>query len=351
MPEPLLAVRNLSVGFQHEDRFVNVVEDVSFDLQRGQCLGIVGESGCGKSVTSLAVMQLIPQPVGKITGGEILFEQKNVGEMAVEELRRYRGSEAMMIFQEPMTALNPVYSIGSQMMETFKKELPKAEARRRSIELLRSVGLAEPELLLKNYPYELSGGMRQRVMIAMAIANNPKLLIADEPTTALDVTIQAQIMKLLKDVQASLGMAMIFITHDLGVVFEMCDYVHVMYAGRIVESCTVEELFYSPVHPYTRGLLDSLPVIDPDMEQRARLKTIPGSVPSIENLPAGCRFSNRCERKTNQCEATVPPLRETEGGRRVACFHPLTEARRKRTQVRKPRARARSTNEHTNSIN
>lgn len=341
MPEPLLAVRSLSVGFQHEDRFLNVVEDVSFDLQRGQCLGIVGESGCGKSVTSLAIMQLIPQPVGKITGGEIFFEQKNVEEMSVEELRSYRGSEMVMIFQEPMTALNPVYSVGSQMIEAFKKELPKKEARQRSIELLRSVGLAEPDLLLKNYPYELSGGMRQRVMIAMAIANNPKLLIADEPTTALDVTIQAQIMKLLKDVQTSLGMAMILITHDLGVVFEMCDHVHVMYAGRIVESCSVKELFDSPTHPYTRGLLDSLPVIDPDMDQRVRLKTIPGNVPSIENFPAGCRFSNRCERKTNQCEMTVPPLRETKGGRTVACFHPLTETRKKNTQVRKAQTRTR----------
>ena len=329
MSEPLLAVKNLSVAFQHEGRFINVVDEVSFDLQRGQCLGIVGESGCGKSVTSLSLMQLIPHPVGKISGGEIFFKGKDIRNLGVEELRQYRGREIVMIFQEPMTALNPVYTVGTQMLEVFHNELPKEQARARIIELLRRVGLAEPELLLKNYPYELSGGMRQRVTIAMAIANNPSLLIADEPTTALDVTIQAQIMQLLKEVQASLGMAMILITHDLGVVFEMCDYVHVMYAGRIVESCTLEQLHDSPAHPYTRGLLDSLPHIDTDEEQRQRLPTIPGSVPAIGSFPRGCCFSNRCAFRTSQCESSVPPLRELGDKRKVACFHPLS-AKRKR---------------------
>ena len=323
MSEPLLAVNSLSVAFQHEGRFVDVVDSVSFTVQRGQCLGIVGESGCGKSVTSLSLMQLIPHPVGKISGGEIFFKGKDIGKLGTEELRQYRGREIVMIFQEPMTALNPVYTVGTQMLEVFRNELPKEQARARIIELLRRVGLAEPELLLKNYPYELSGGMRQRVMIAMAIANNPSLLIADEPTTALDVTIQAQIMQLLKEVQASLGMAMILITHDLGVVFEMCDYVHVMYAGRIVESCTVEQLHDSPAHPYTHGLLASLPHIDADEKQRQRLETIPGNVPSIGNFPPGCRFSNRCARRTSQCESSVPPLQELGDGRKVACFHPL----------------------------
>ena len=322
MAEPLLAVRNLSVAFQHEGRFVNVVEGVSFDLQRGQCLGIVGESGCGKSVTSLSLMQLIPHPVGKISDGKILFKGKEITAMGVEELRQYRGREIVMIFQEPMTALNPVYTVGSQMLEVFRDELPREQAQVRIIELLRRVGLAEPELLLKNYPYELSGGMRQRVMIAMAIANNPSMLIADEPTTALDVTIQAQIMQLLQEVQTSLGMAMILITHDLGVVFEMCDYVHVMYAGRIVESCSVEQLHDSPSHPYTRGLLGSLPRIDVDQKQRQRLQTIPGNVPAIGNFPRGCRFNNRCSRRTEQCKSSVPPLRAREDGRQVACFHP-----------------------------
>ena len=329
MSEPLLAVKNLSVAFQHEGNFINVVEGVSFDLQRGQCLGIVGESGCGKSVTSLSLMQLIPHPVGKISGGEILFKGKNLGNMGVEELRQCRGREIVMIFQEPMTALNPVYTVGTQMLEVFRKELPQEEARAKIIDLLRRVGLAEPELLLKNYPYELSGGMRQRVMIAMAIANNPSVLIADEPTTALDVTIQAQIMQLLKEVQDSLGMAMILITHDLGVVFEMCDYVHVMYAGRIVESCTVEQLHDSPAHPYTRGLLNSLPHIDVAEEQRQRLQTIPGNVPAIGSFPPGCRFNNRCAHRTAQCESSVPPLRELGEGRKAACFHPLLSAKQR----------------------
>ncbi len=327
MSEPLLEVKNLSVAFQHEGKFVNVVDEVSFTVQRGQCIGLVGESGCGKSVTSLSLMQLIPHPVGKISGGEIFFKNKDIRSLRAEKLRRYRGREVVMIFQEPMTALNPVYAVGTQMQEAFHNELPQEQARTRIIELLRRVGLAEPELLLKNYPYELSGGMRQRVMIAMAIANNPSLLIADEPTTALDVTIQAQIMQLLREVQTAMGMAMILITHDLGVVFEMCDYVHVMYAGRIVESCTVAQLYDSPAHPYTHGLLASLPRITSEEKPRQRLPTIPGNVPSLGSFPHGCRFSNRCAFRTDQCERSTPPLTELGEGRRVACFHPLVASK------------------------
>ena len=229
-----------------------------------------------------------------------------------------------MVFQEPMTALNPVYSVGSQILECFRKDVPRQEAYSRSVSLLKSVGLAEPALLMKSYPHQLSGGMRQRVMIAMAIANNPQLLIADEPTTALDVTIQAQIMRLLREVQQSLGMAMILITHDLGVVFEMCDYVHVMYAGKIVESCSVEELYNSPKHPYTFGLLNSLPKISVGNASNTRLQTIEGTVPSIGNLPIGCRFHNRCKYSSNICETTHPPLMSTGGGRRCACYNPMS---------------------------
>ena len=326
----LLEVRDLSVAFQHEGRFINVVDRLNLEVQLGQCVGLVGESGCGKSVTSLSIMQLIPYPVGRITSGQILFQGQDILKMSNDELRNCRGTDIAMIFQEPMTALNPVYSIGSQMFEVFPRGTDKRQARQRSIALLSSVGLAEPELLLTNYPHELSGGMRQRVMIAMAIANNPKLLIADEPTTALDVTIQAQIMKLIREVQSSLDMAMILITHDLGVVFEMCDYVHVMYAGKIVESCPVAELYDRPAHPYTRGLLDSLPSIDTvDRRQKSRLKTIGGNVPSITNFPKGCRFSNRCPRKTGRCESTTPTLQKiTTGEHQVACYHPLTVSQR-----------------------
>ena len=322
----LLKVRDLSVAFQHEGRFIDVIDHINFEVQLGQCVGLVGESGCGKSVTSLSVMQLIPYPVGRITNGQIFFQGRDVLTMSNDELRNCRGTDIAMIFQEPMTALNPVYTVGSQMLEVFPKGTDKEQARQRSIALLRSVGLAEPELLLNNYPHELSGGMRQRVMIAMAITNNPKLLIADEPTTALDVTIQAQIMKLIREVQSSLGMAMILITHDLGVVFEMCDYVHVMYAGKIVESCSVTELYDHPAHPYTRGLLGSLPVIDTDNHSRKnRLSTIGGSVPSIANFPKGCRFSNRCSRKTAQCESVSPTLSRIAGkDHQVACYHPFT---------------------------
>lgn len=323
----LLEVRNLSVAFKHEGNFVNVIDRLNFEVRLGQCVGMVGESGCGKSVTSLSIMQLIPYPVGRITSGEIFLQGRDILKMSNDELRSCRGTDIAMIFQEPMTALNPVFSVGSQMLEVFPKGTDKMQARQRSLELLRSVGLAEPELLLKSYPHELSGGMRQRVMIAMAIANNPKLLIADEPTTALDVTIQAQIMKLIREVQSSLGMAMILITHDLGVVFEMCDYVHVMYAGNIVESCPVAELYDRPAHPYTRGLLASLPVIDTDSRrQKSRLKTIGGNVPSITNFPKGCRFSNRCSRKTSHCESVAPDLRDISGGEhQVACYHPFVE--------------------------
>lgn len=329
----LLEVKSLSVAFRTDaNRYVEVVEDISFDVGKGQCIGLVGESGCGKSVTSMSIMQLLPQPLSRMTTGEIRFNGKDLTKLPIAELRALRGHDIAMIFQEPMTALNPVYSVGSQMLECFRKDVPRPEARTRSIELLRSVGLSEPDRLLNNYPHELSGGMRQRVMIAMAIANNPQLLIADEPTTALDVTIQAQIMELLQEVQKSLGMAMLLITHDLGVVFEMCDYVHVMYAGKIVESCSVQQLYEAPSHPYTVGLLNSLPEINQTNARAERLPVIEGTVPAIGKFPRGCRFHNRCHFRTDQCALSSPPLRVAKDGtHRYACYHPLNK---KRTEYR-----------------
>ena len=329
MGNTLLEVKSLSVAFRSDDeRYVEVIQDVSFDVGKGECIGLVGESGCGKSVTSMSIMQLLPQPLSRMTTGEILFNGKDLTKLSIPELRAFRGHDIAMIFQEPMTALNPVYSVGSQMLECFRKDVPRPEAKARSIKLLHSVGLSEPELLLNNYPHELSGGMRQRVMIAMAIANNPQLLIADEPTTALDVTIQAQIMRLLQEVQRSLGMAMLLITHDLGVVFEMCDYVHVMYAGKIVESCSVQQLYESPSHPYTVGLLNSLPEISEYHDRNARLSVIEGSVPAIGKFPRGCRFHNRCHYKTDRCALAPPPLEvAADGKRRFACYHPLDKKR------------------------
>ena len=325
----LLEVKSLSVAFRSDDdRYVEVIEDVSFEVGKGECIGLVGESGCGKSVTSMSIMQLLPQPLSRMTTGEIFFNGKDLTKMSVPELRAFRGHDIAMIFQEPMTALNPVYTVSSQMLECFRKDVPRPEAKARSIKLLHSVGLSEPELLMNNYPHELSGGMRQRVMIAMAIANNPQLLIADEPTTALDVTIQAQIMRLLQEVQQSLGMAMLLITHDLGVVFEMCDYVHVMYAGKIVESCSVQQLYESPSHPYTVGLLNSLPEISAEHARNERLPVIEGTVPAIGKFPRGCRFHNRCQYKTDRCSLSPPPLKVAPDGKhRFACYHPLNKKR------------------------
>jgi len=316
---PLLSVRNLRVGFQTEDGLVLAVDGISFDLERGATLGIVGESGCGKSVTSLSIMRLIPSPPGKILGGQILFEGEDLLKKSQAEMRRIRGNEISMIFQEPMTSLNPVFTIGDQIMEAIMlhQKLDKKAAREKAIEMLRLVGIPSPEKRVDEYPHQLSGGMRQRVMIAMALSCNPKLLIADEPTTALDVTIQAQILDLMRKLQDELGTAIILITHDLGVVAEMVDEVIVMYAGKIVERTDVRSLFRDPKHPYTEGLLGSLPRLHADQE---RLQTIEGVVPSPFNMPKGCRFHPRCRYAQPICQLYEPPLMDVGGGHLAACF-------------------------------
>ena len=281
---PVLEVKNLKTAFRTEQGQVIAVDDVSFSVMPGQTIGIVGESGCGKSVTSLSIMGLIPNPPGKIVGGEIRFKGKDLVTLPASEMRRIRGNEISMIFQEPMTSLNPVFTIGNQIMETIilHQKLGKKEAREKAIEMLRLVGIPAPERRIDDYPHQLSGGMRQRVMIAMALSCNPKVLIADEPTTALDVTIQAQILELIKGLREKLQMAVVLITHDLGVVAETCDYVVVMYAGKVVEQGTAEDIFYRPVHPYTRGLLNSIPEsVEGAGRKKGRLETIPGLVPKI----------------------------------------------------------------------
>jgi len=318
----LLEVKNLKTGFRTDDGSFLAVDDVSFKVEAGKTLGIVGESGCGKSVTSLSIMRLIQNP-GKIQGGEILFEGQNLLNKSDEEMRKVRGNEIAMIFQEPMTSLNPVFTCGDQVEEVIrlhKKDLSPAQAKARAIEMLTLVGIPSPEQRYGEYPHQLSGGMRQRVMIAMAMSCNPRLLIADEPTTALDVTIQAQILDLMRKLQKEFNTGMILITHDLGVVAEMCTDVLVMYAGKVVEQGTVEDIFYRPKHPYTRGLLDSIPHFESG-HRADRLKTIPGLVPSLLKLPQGCRFQERCTYVKPDCKVTLPPL--SNDSHRVACFHPL----------------------------
>ena len=319
----LLQVKNLSTSFQSNGRWVNVVNQVSFKLHRGETLGIIGESGCGKTVTSLSLMRLIPKPMGRIDQGEVYLEGKEILNLPIEDFRKLRGKEVSMIFQEPMTSLNPVLSIEKQVMEIIQTHYhwDYQKAKERATELIREVGISDPERRLKDYPHQLSGGMKQRIMIAIALACKPKLLIADEPTTALDVTIQAQILHLLKKVQEQHGMSMIMITHDLGVVAQTCDHVLVMYAGQVVEDAAVKELFQSPAHPYTHGLMDSILSIMETKDER--LFTIPGMVPSLDALPKGCNFQNRCPHKTSICEEKNPELREVRKGHSVACFHPL----------------------------
>jgi oligopeptide/dipeptide ABC transporter ATP-binding protein len=322
----LLDVQNLKTRFRTDEGAFNAVDDVSFTVKRGQTLGIVGESGCGKSVTSLSVMRLIQKP-GNIDSGKVMFKGQDLLTLSDDKMREIRGNEIAMIFQEPMTSLNPVYSIGDQIEEAIllhQKDLSKAQARERAIEMLRKVGIPAPEKRFHEFPHQLSGGMRQRVMIAIAISCNPSLLIADEPTTALDVTIQAQILDLMRKLQADFGAAMILITHDLGVVAEMCQEVAVMYAGRVVEYGTVEDIFYRPKHPYTRGLLDSIPHFETG-HKLDQLKTIKGMVPSLYNLPEGCRFAERCPYAQDDCRKIYPQLENFRGIRKVACHHPLTE--------------------------
>lgn len=319
MGAKLLEVKNLKTYFKTEDGVVPSVNGVSFSVEKGETLAIVGESGCGKSVTSLSIMGLIAPP-GEVVGGEILFEGKNLLALSKKELRMLRGNKLSMIFQEPMTSLNPVFTIGNQLGEVFclHQKLDKQQARLKSIEMLERVGIPRADKVVDSFPHQLSGGMRQRVMIAMALACNPALLIADEPTTALDVTIQAQILELLKELNKQYQTGVILITHDLGVVAEMADRVVVMYAGEVVEEANVFELFAQPKHPYTRGLLGSLPKLD---EQREELDSIPGSVPNPLDMPGGCAFHPRCPAATEQCKTMKPSLNEVAPNHLARCFY------------------------------
>jgi peptide/nickel transport system ATP-binding protein len=314
----LLEVRGLKTHFATDRGLFRAVDGISFSVPRGRTVGLVGESGCGKSVTSLSVMGLVASP-GKVEAEAVLFGDRDVLKLSADERRRLRGGKMSMIFQEPMTSLNPVHTVGQQIIEAILAHsamTPRA-ARARAIEMLELVRIPSAATRIDDFPHNMSGGMRQRVMIAMALSCEPSLLIADEPTTALDVTIQAQILDLLSDLQQRLGMAILIITHDLGVIAEVADEVLVMYAGRIVESATVNDLFADPQHPYTIGLLGSIPRIDVD---RARLATIEGTVPSPNNQPAGCRFAPRCPFATQRCTLDPPPLREIAPGHRVACW-------------------------------
>jgi len=314
----LIKVEDLRTYFYTEDGVVPAVDGVSFSIESGKTLGLVGESGCGKSVTSLSIMRLIPPP-GRIVGGKILFDGINLLDLPESEMRRIRGNKISMIFQEPMTSLNPVFTVGSQIAEAIQlhQGLDKNSAMERAVEMMRLVGIPSPELRVKDYPHQLSGGMRQRVMIAMALACNPRLLIADEPTTALDVTIQAQILELIKELREKLGMSVLLITHNLGVVAETADNVAVMYAGRIVEYGTVRDIFKSPLHPYTWGLLQAIPRLDTDRE---RLLTIEGTVPDMLSLPSGCKFAPRCMFVQSRCEDSEPSLEEITPGHFSRCW-------------------------------
>ncbi|MCI0343127.1 MAG: ABC transporter ATP-binding protein [Planctomycetales bacterium] len=321
----LLEIRDLRTYFHTEDGVAKAVDGVSYKIHRGETLGVVGESGCGKSVTALSVLRLVPDPPGKIVGGEILFGGRNLLTLSEPEMRRIRGNEISMIFQEPMTSLNPVFTVGYQIMEAIVLHQGKSwkDARPLAIELLQKVGIPSPETRVDEYPHQMSGGMKQRVMIAMALSCRPKLLIADEPTTALDVTIQAQILDLLNALRRELGMSVLLITHNLGVVAEMADHIAVMYAGKIVEYTTSAELFRDPRHPYTLGLFRSIPRLG---VKRDRLDVIPGIVPNPIDFPSGCRFRTRCDRTEEKCAAQEPPLREVAPGHFVACWPVQREA-------------------------
>jgi len=320
--DTLLDVKGLRTCFYGDDGAVPAVDGVSFSISRGQTLGIVGESGCGKSVTALSIMRLVPFPPGRIVAGEIVFDGDDILRKSRAEMRRIRGNNISMIFQEPMTSLNPVFTVGEQISESIMlhERLGKTEARDRAIEMLHRVGIPSPEKRIDEYPHQMSGGMRQRVMIAMALSCDPKLLIADEPTTALDVTIQAQILRLMLRLKEHLGTAIMLITHDLGVIAQTADEVAVMYAGRIVEMADVSTLFQRPCHPYTIGLLGSIPLLN---ESRDRLHTIPGAVPDLTELPPGCRFHPRCDVAKDICKESDPPFVDLDGGHWACCWKAL----------------------------
>lgn len=316
----ILQVKDLQTTFFTDSGEIPAVDHIDFDLKEGEILGIVGESGCGKSVTSLSIMGLVPSPPGKIVGGEILFEGKDLLNMSERQMRRVRGNDIAMIFQEPMTSLNPLFTIGNQMTEAVlihEKKWSKKKAVTRAVEMLNLVGLPRAADMMKDYPHQLSGGMRQRVMIAMALVCDPKVLIADEPTTALDVTIQAQILKLMKELNTRLNTAILLITHDLGVVAESCERVVVMYAGQIIEEAPVEMIFENPQHPYTKGLIQSVP----DMRyKKDRLYSIAGSVPRPGTIKQGCRFASRCEFAFDRCRRENPEIYETSNSHKTRCF-------------------------------
>ncbi|MCH2394506.1 ABC transporter ATP-binding protein [Oceanibaculum sp.] len=319
--DALLRIRGLKTHFKTDDGWVRAVDGVDLTLNRGETLGVVGESGCGKTVTAMSVLKLIPMPPAKIVEGEILWRGRDIVKLDADEMRDIRAKEIAIVFQEPMTSLNPVYTVGEQIAEVVRlhENLSRRDAMDRAVEMLRLVNIPTPERRVRDYPHQFSGGMRQRVMIAMALSCNPQLLIADEPTTALDVTIQAQILDLLAEMKERLGMAVMLITHAMGVVAEVTERVVVMYAGKVVEEAPVERIFANPLHPYTQGLIRSIPRIDLAAVKKTRLEAIGGSVPSLLNPPPGCRFAARCKQARPDCTAEIPPLREIEPGHKVAC--------------------------------
>ncbi|HHE32906.1 MAG TPA: ABC transporter ATP-binding protein [Chlorobaculum parvum] len=317
--EHLLELKDLKTWYRTDNGIAKAVDGVSFSLAPNRILGIIGESGCGKSVTALSVMRLVPMPPGYFAGGDILWKWRSLVKTSEAEMRKIRGNEIAMIFQEPMSSLNPVYTCGDQIMEQIlnHRDVSRAEARKQAVELLNMVGIPNPSERVSSYPHEMSGGMRQRVMIAMALSCGPELLIADEPTTALDVTVQAQILELIGKLREERGMSVMLITHDFGVVAELCEEVVVMYASRIVETGTVRHIFKNPLHPYTQGLLKSIPRLGAKKE---RLNVIEGNVPSATQLPEGCRFAGRCPLADAHCRQEQPPLREYEQGHQAACW-------------------------------
>jgi peptide/nickel transport system ATP-binding protein len=326
---PLLEIRNLKTHFKTDDGMVQAVDGVDITVGRGETVGVVGESGCGKTVTALSVLKLIAMPPGKIVDGKILYQGRDLVPLGVDEMDRIRAKDIAMVFQEPMTSLNPVYTIGEQIAEVLRKHegLSRKAALDKTAEMLTLVQIPNAAKRMNDYPHQFSGGMRQRVMIAMALSCSPKLLIADEPTTALDVTIQAQILELLHDMKDRFGMAIMLITHAMGVVAETCQRVVVMYAGKVIEEATADALFADPKHPYTQGLIRSIPRIDTAAVKKQRLEAIPGVVPSLLNPPPGCRFAARCRHAMPKCREAVPPLRDIGGGHKVACvlYEPALE--------------------------
>jgi peptide/nickel transport system ATP-binding protein len=322
MAERLLEIKGLKTHFFPDEGVVRAVDGIDLRIDKGETLGVVGESGCGKTVTALSIMKLIPMPPGRIVEGQIVYEGRDLVTLPPGQMRKVRGKQISMVFQEPMTSLNPVFTIGEQIAEAIRlhEGLGRRAAMDKTVEMLRIVHMANPERRVKEYPHQLSGGMRQRVMIAMALSCNPKLLIADEPTTALDVTIQAQILDLLNELKAKFGMAVLLITHDMGVIAETAQRVMVMYAGKVVEEASVKELFKEPLHPYTQGLLRSIPRIDLAATKKQRLEAIPGVVPSLLEVPPGCRFAPRCQFVKPMYMEKEPPLKEVRPGHKVACW-------------------------------